>query len=308
MPHPLPCDGTHLTPPIAPLSQAVINRQGIAAMCLAMAFFLTNDALVKMASVQIGIFQSLFLRGALASLILSVAAWRMGAFRLGPGWRHPTVLWRAGIDAVASMVYMAGLVELPLANATAINLAVPFFITLLAVWVLRERVDALRWSLIISGFIGVLLVVQPQIDGFNGHAWLCVLGTFLHAVRDLITRRIPAGIPSALITQTNAIAAMALGGVLCLGQTWQPVDGMAAMSLGLAALCLCMAYSLMVRATRQSDLSVVAPFRYTGLLYALIAGYWVWGEIPNTWAWCGIILLVASGLVMLRRERVRTAE
>ena len=304
MPHPLPCDGHHLPTQPAPLSQAVINRQGIAAMCLAMAFFLTNDALVKMASVQIGIFQSLFLRGALASLILSVAAWRMGAFRLGPGWRHPTVLWRAGIDAVASMVYMAGLVELPLANATAINLAVPFFITLLAVWVLRERVDALRWSLIISGFIGVLLVVQPQIDGFNGHAWLCVLGTFLHAVRDLITRRIPAGIPSALITQTNAIAAMALGGVLCLGQTWQPVDGMAAVSLGLAALCLCMAYSLMVRATRQSDLSVVAPFRYTGLLYALIAGYWVWGEIPNTWAWCGIILLVASGLVMLRRERV----
>ena len=73
-----------MTPPIAPLSQAVINRQGIAAMCLAMAFFLTNDALVKIASVQIGIFQSLFLRGALASLILSVVAWRMGAFRLGP--------------------------------------------------------------------------------------------------------------------------------------------------------------------------------------------------------------------------------
>ena len=277
-------------------------------MCLAMAFFLTNDALVKMASVQIGIFQSLFLRGALASLILSVVAWRMGAFRLGPGWRHPTVLWRAGIDAVASMVYMAGLVQLPLANATAINLAAPFFITVLAVGVLHERVDALRWGLIVSGFVGVLLVVQPQIDGFNGHAWLCVLGTFLHAVRDLITRRIPAGIPSALITQTNAIAAMALGGVLCLGQTWQPVDGMAAMSLGLAALCLCMAYSLMVRATRQSDLSVVAPFRYTGLLYALIAGYWVWGEIPNTWAWCGITLLVTSGLVILRRERVRPAQ
>ena len=169
-----------------------------------------------------------------------------------------------------------------------------------------RHLDALRWGLIITGFVGVLLVVQPQIDGFNGHAWLCVLGTFLHAVRDLITRRIPAGIPSALITQTNAIAAMALGGVLCLGQTWQPVDGMAAVSLGLAALCLCMAYSLMVRATRQSELSVVAPFRYTGLLYALLGGYWVWGEVPNAWAWSGIALLVTSGLVMLQRERLRS--
>lgn len=305
MPHPLPCDGPHLPTQPAPLSQAVINRQGIAAMCLAMAFFLINDALVKMASVQIGIFQSLFLRGALASLILSVVAWRMGAFRLRPGWCHPTVLWRAGIDAVASLVYMAGLVQLPLANATAINLAAPFFITVLAVGVLHERVDALRWGLIVSGFVGVLLVVQPQIDGFNGHAWLCVLGTFLHAVRDLITRRIPAGIPSALVTQTNAVAAMALGGVMCLGQPWQPVTGQPALYLGLAALCLCMAYSLMVRATRQSELSVVAPFRYTGLLYALIAGYWLWGEIPNAWAWSGIALLVTSGLVMLQRERVR---
>ena len=286
-----------------PQTQALLNRQGIAAMCLAMAFFLTNDTLVKMASVHIGIFQSLFLRGAMASVVLSLVAWRLGAFRLQPGWRHPTVLWRAGIDALASMVYMAGLVQLPLANATAINLAAPFFITVLAVGVLHERVDALRWGLIITGFVGVLLVVQPQVDGFNGHAWLCVLGTLLHAVRDLITRRIPAGIPSALITQTNAVAAMALGGVLCLGQPWQPVNSPAWLYLAGAAMCLCMAYSLMVRATRRSELSVVAPFRYTGLLYALIGGYWVWGEIPNTWAWCGITLLVASGWVMLRRER-----
>ena len=307
MPHPLPCDGHHLPTQPAPLSQTVINRQGIAAMCLAMAFFLTNDALVKMASAQIGIFQSLFVRGALASMVLSFMAWRMGAFRLRPGWCHPTVLWRAGIDAIASMVYMAGLVQLPLANATAINLATPLFITLLAVFALRERVDALRWGLIISGFVGVLLVVQPQVDGFNGHAWLCVLGTLLHAVRDLITRRIPAGIPSALITQTNAVAAMALGGVMCLGQTWQPVAGLSALYLALAAMCLCMAYSLMVRATRHSELSVVAPFRYTGLLYALLGGYWVWGEIPNAWAWGGIALLVSSGLVMLQRERLRTA-
>jgi len=272
-----------------------------------MAFFLTNDTLVKLASVQIGIFQSLFLRGALASIVLTGLAWRMGAFRLSPGWRHPTVLWRAGIDALASMVYMAGLVQLPLANATAINLATPLFITVLAVLVLRERVDALRWGLIISGFVGVLLVVQPQVDGFSGHAWLCVLGTLLHAVRDLITRRIPAGIPSALVTQTNAVAAMALGGVMCLGQPWQPLEGGTALYLALAAVCLCMAYSLMVRATRQSELSVVAPFRYTGLLYALLGGYWVWGEIPNTWAWSGIALLVTSGLVMLQRERLRAA-
>ena len=307
MAHPWPCAGTHLSPSPAPLSQALINRQGIAAMCLAMAFFLTNDTLVKLASVQIGIFQSLFLRGALASIVLTGLAWRMGAFRLSPGWRHPTVLWRAGIDALASMVYMAGLVQLPLANATAINLATPLFITVLAVLVLRERVDALRWGLIISGFVGVLLVVQPQVDGFSGYAWLCVLGTLLHAVRDLITRRIPAGIPSALVTQTNAVAAMALGGVMCLGQPWQPVESLPALYLTLAAVCLCLAYSLMVRATRQSELSVVAPFRYTGLLYALIAGYWVWGEIPNTWAWSGIALLVTSGLVMLQRERVRDA-
>jgi len=100
---------------------------------------------------------------------------------------------------------------------------------------------------------------------------------------------------------------MALGGVMSLGQPWQPLEGLPALYLVLAAVCLCMAYSLMVRATRQSELSVVAPFRYTGLLYALLGGYWVWGEIPNTWAWSGIALLVTSGLVMLQRERLRAA-
>ncbi len=290
------------------MSQAMINRQGIAAMCLAMAFFLTNDTLVKMASNQLGIFESLFLRGIVASLVLTAVAWRMGAFRVQPGWRHPTVLWRAGIDAVASMVYMAGLVHLPLANATAINLATPLFITVLAVMVLGERVDALRWLLTLMGFGGVLMVVQPQADAFNGYAWLCVGGTLLHALRDLITRRIPAGVPSALVTQTNAVAAMVMSGILTAGHSWQAVDGLSALYLVLAALCLCAAYSLVVRATRQSELSVVAPFRYTGLLYALIAGYAVWGEIPNAWAWGGIALLVGSGLVMLQRERMRQPE
>ena len=181
-----------LSPAQRHLALSAANRRGIAAMTIAMGFFVSNDAIVKFVSQSLPSAQLIFIRGVFASVFLLAVARHMG-FINGPNGHlrqlliRP-VLLRAAFDAVATMVYLTALFHLPLGNATAINLATPLFITLMAMLTLGERVGAARWLIISVGFAGVLLVVQPRAEGFNAWALLCVLGTFLHAVRDTLTR------------------------------------------------------------------------------------------------------------------------
>lgn len=278
-------------------------------MTVAMAFFVTNDAIVKYVSQTLPAAQLIFIRGVFASLLLLAVARHMGA--LG-GQKNPSrqllnraLLARAALDAVATMVYLTALFHLPIGNATAINLGTPLFLTLLAVLTLGERVGAARWLTLGVGFTGVLLVVQPRAEGFNAWALLALGGTLLHASRDMLTRVIPTRIPSVLITLSAAVSVTVLSGLLSLPQGWKPMDAQLLALLAVAAAFLAVGYYLLINAMREGEMSVVAPFRYCSLLYALMIGYAVWDETPNTLAWSGIALLVGAGLTMLHTERAR---
>jgi drug/metabolite transporter (DMT)-like permease len=298
------------SPVVAPVAAVSIrtNRRGIQLMIAAMACFIVNDALVKYASQAMPAAQLIFLRGVMASLLaLGVArAMRVGVRprELARGW----VAVRALVDAAATLFYLVALFHLPIANATAINMASPLFIALLAVPLFGERVDARRWWAIAAGFLGVVLVVQPRADGFNAYALVCLVATLLHAVRDLVTRRIPPGIASIVVTVATAVAVTALAGLLSLVQGWQPFGVPELAVLALAAGFLAAAYTLIILATRRGEFSVIAPFRYTGLLWALLIGYVVWGDVPNMLAWAGIALLIGAGLYLVHRERQRGRE
>ena len=275
-------------------------------MTAAMACFISNDALVKLVSASLPTTQLIFVRGALTTLwlvLLVVTTGQLGRWRrLGT----PSIWIRAAFDAAATFTYLTSLFHLPIGNATAINMAAPLFLTLFAVLLLGERVSAGRWALIWLGFIGVLLVVQPSTDGLNGYALLCVLATLFHAGRDLMTRRVPAEVPSLLITLSTASLVTLLSGLWTLGATsWAPVSDTNWLRLGAASLCLAGAYHLLTLSMRAGDMSVIGPFRYSGLLVALGLGYVVWGDVPNALAWAGIALLVASGLGLLLDQRAR---
>jgi drug/metabolite transporter (DMT)-like permease len=147
--------------------------------------------------------------------------------------------------------------------------------------------------------------VQPAADAFNAYSLLAVLGTLLHATRDMLTRRIPAHIPAVLISLSTALSVAVLAGVLSRFQVWQPMALASLLQLGLAAVFLCAGYYSLILAMRNGDVSVIAPFRYSGLLFALVLGYLLWDEMPNWLAWMGIALLVGSGLTILNTERRR---
>ena len=284
---------------------AALTRRGIRFMVAAMACFIVNDAIVKHVSESLPSGQLIFVRGVMATaLVLAVA--RAQSVAIAPrALAHPWVAGRAAIDAAATFAYLLSLFHLPLANATAINMASPLFIVALAVPLLGERVDGARWAAVIAGFVGVLLVIQPSVDGFNAWALLCLFGTLLHALRDLATRRIPAGVPSLTITFATAASVTAIAGVTSAVQGWRPFGAWEFGLLATASVFLAGGYHLIIRSTRAGDMSAIAPWRYTGLLWAVLAGWVIWGDIPNALAWAGIALLLAAGLYLIRRERRR---
>ncbi len=302
--------GTLPSQPMSTVSEAA-NRKGIVAICLAMGLFIANDALVKYVSVSLPAAQLIFIRGLFATALLLAAALGMGALRPqalkeNHAWRQLTqrpVLARAALDAFATMAYLTALFHLPIGNASAINMASPVFIAVYAAIVWRERVGPGRWLAIAGGFAGVLLIVQPAADAFNAWSLLCLFATLLHTGRDLITRRIALAVPSILITLTTSLAVLLLTGPWSLLQGWKPIDATQLGLLAGASIFLSTAYYMVIVGMRTGELSLVAPFRYTALIYALALGWLVWGDIPNTMAWSGIVLMVVSGIFMLRAGR-----
>jgi drug/metabolite transporter (DMT)-like permease len=133
-----------------------------------------------------------------------------------------------------------------------------------------------------------------------------LLATLLHAFRDLVTRRIPPGVPSFSVTIASACAILALSTPVLSWQGWQPMTATQIALIALAAVFLAAGYHLITLAARAGDLTVIAPFRYSGLLFALTAGWLVWGELPDAVGWAGIALLLAAGLWLLQSERRRS--
>jgi drug/metabolite transporter (DMT)-like permease len=289
----------------APLTHA--NRAGIVAMIIAMGCFLVNDTLVKIASERVPTTELIFVRGAFAfALVLTVAAatGALGHVReIARGW----VAARAIFDALATMFFLVSLFHLPINSATAINMTSPLIITALAAVFLGERAGASVWIATLAGFAGVLLVVQPRTAGLDAYALVCLLATVLLSVRDLMTRRVHRGVPSILISLSNTVIVTLLAAALSPLEEWRPIGALEVGMLAVAAVFLSAAYFLIVVGTRRGELSVVAPFRYAGLLFAAIAGYAVWGDVPNTMAWLGMLLLVGSGVYVLRASRRASA-
>ena len=279
------------------------NRVAILEMIAGMACFVVSDALMKYASQTMPGGQLIFVRGIMAVMLVLAVAKATGAISRIREAIHGWVAVRSIVDAAGSTLFLVSLFHMPIGSATAINIASPLFITLLAAVFLHERVGPTIWLATGAGFVGVLLIIQPKPEGFNAYALVCLASTVLLSVRDLMTRRVHAGVPSILLTLATTVTVTLLTGVLTLYQGWVPFG---APDLGLLALAACFfsaAYFLIVQSTRGGELSLVAPFRYTALLFATIMGFVVWGDLPNLLACGGIVLVIASGIYVLRRSR-----
>ncbi|MBC8036405.1 MAG: DMT family transporter [Rhizobiales bacterium] len=263
---------------------------------------MANDTMVKLVGTSLPVGEIIALRGIMAVLFIAVICAAHGVLSSLPQLRNRNVLTRASLDLVATILFITALMHMQIANLTAVLQAVPLAVALLSVLFLGEKVGWRRTLAIVLGFIGVLLIVKPTPQTLTQYDFFALLVVVAVAVRDLVTRNIPARVPTLIVALANAVF-VTLGGMMLLAfegyvlpQAWQIT------CLAVAAVFLASGYMFMVATLRLGELSATAPFRYTIMIFAIMSGVMVFGEYPDWLAIMGMVLIVTTGLYAAHRE------
>jgi drug/metabolite transporter (DMT)-like permease len=280
------------------------NMTGALLMCGSMLGFAFNDAAIKYASADIGIYQSIFVRGWFAVAIIGFVAWRKGVFENLPNRSsHRIIAWRSFFEVGGTLTFLTALFYLPIANITALLQALPLTVTLAAAWFLNEAIGWRRGLAIFIGFIGVLLIVQPGTDGFNAYSILGLACVLFVTARDLIVRRLDKSVSSLYVAFITALVITIVGGILTITvEGWVPLALHEVALLGLAGCLIFAGYFCSVAAMRVGEVSFVTPFRYTVMIWAIALGYFIWGDVPNTLTMIGMTIVISMGIFTFWRE------
>lgn len=279
------------------------NLRGAVLMMATMACFTFNDTLVKMTEGAVPLFQLIFLRGVLTTLLIVGARGRLGRMHFDIARRDWVLIaLRSCAEVTATFLFLSALFNMPLGNATAILQALPLTVTLASAVVLGEAVGWRRMTAIAIGFVGVLLIVKPGAAGFTIWSLYAVGAVCCVTVRDLVTRELSPDVPSISVTLISAMTVMTGAGIVSTFQPWAPVSGAHGLLIAAAAIFILGGYYFSIRVMRVGEVSFVAPFRYTGLVCALILGWMVFGEWPDNWTLLGAAIVVGTGAFTLYRE------
>lgn len=269
-----------------------------------MACFTLNDAFVKLAAQSIPLFQTVFLRGVLTTLLMLIVVRAMGRLSFSiPREDRPRVFWRTAAELGAMVAFTIALVNMPIANISAILAALPLTVTLAAYLFLREPVGWRRMLAILVGFAGVMLIIQPGTEGFSIYSLVAFISVIMVTIRDLVTRRLSEDVPSMSVAVITAGAVAVFGGLLSLGETWVMPDAQTILLIIGASIFIIGGYVFSIMTMRVGDIGAIAPFRYTSLIWALMLGFLVFGDWPNALTMIGGGIVVATGLFTILRER-----
>lgn len=276
-------------------------------ICVAMALTTLSEAYVKLLSASMPTSQTLALRATLICLfLLPLVAMNLGKF--SSALTHPIVIGRAVIDGLASYLYFVALAYMPLPTATALFLTTPLMTTVMAACLGRGKVHWQIWVALMAGFIGVLLILNPSVEGFNSYGLLVLLSAAITVIRDLFTSRIPAGVPSSHVLLLSVFCMGLFGYALALGDTWVQPSSHQWLLVIIAALSFSVAGFTTIQGFRLGDIVVITPFRYTVIVWSTILGFVLWGYVVSQLAMIGILVIAASALSVLRLNQARKAD
>lgn len=284
------------------------NVKGALLMMGSMAAFTVNDTLVKAAGQAVPLFQLVALRGLLATILVFALARHLGALHLRFG-RHDRwlVAFRCVAELSATFFFLTALMHMPLANVTAVLQALPLTVTLGAALFFSEQIGWRRIMAIALGFAGMLLIVRPGPDGFSIYAMYALIAVICVTARDLITRRMSPEVPSMVVTLATSLTITTGAAIASVFQGWVPMTAGSGMLIASAAVFVLLGYLFSVMVMRVGEVSFVAPFRYSSLIWALGLGWAVFGDWPDRITMLGAALVVTAGLFTLFRERALQA-
>jgi drug/metabolite transporter (DMT)-like permease len=279
------------------------NLRGVVLMVASMAGFAVEDALIKIASATVPVGQILMTLGIGGVVVFGLIARRQGIALVSSVLLQRPVMIRNLGEMGSAMAFVTAISMSPLSTVSAILQAAPLAVTLGAALFLGAPVGWRRWTAILVGFGGVLLIVRPGGASFDLGAVLALVSVFLLAARDIATRIVPPTVPSVLLASYGFAAVIPAGAVLLMISGGPVIPGAeAGLAITGALVIGPFAYYAIVAAMRLGDIAVVTPFRYTRLVFAVGLGIAIFGERPDALTLLGAGIVIASGLYTLIRE------
>lgn len=289
----------------APASSALpANTRGSLFMVAAMAGFAVEDMFIKAATRTLPVGEVLMIFGSGGMILFALLALRRGERVLHPAILSRTILARGGFEVAGRLFHTLAITFTTLSATSAILQSTPLIVVAGAAVLFGERVGWRRWAAVGVGLAGALVILRPGVAGFTALSLLAVIGTIGFAGRDLATRAAPPALSNLQLGVWGFFAMVPTGAVLLAATGGAAVPApheaaplIAAIAVGVGA------YWMLTRAMRTGDVSVVTPFRYTRLVFALILGAAVFSERPDAATLLGSAMIVASGLYTLTRAR-----
>lgn len=276
-------------------------------MLVSMAGFTINDACIKLAASNLPLGQLIVIRNTFATVFILLAIAILGAWRIPRDPPAGLVALRLVGEVGATLLYLSALLLMPIADVTAIGQFTPLAVTAAAALVLAEPVGWRRWAAAGVGLAGVLLIVRPGSSVFTPAALLALGSIAFVVLRDLATRQISTGLTTLHLTLVSSLAVLASGLLLSPFDTWGWPSGAETALLAAAGFFLVGGYVFIIVAMRTGEIAAVSPFRYSVILFALMAGWIIWSELPDPISLAGIAVVTGAGLYTFHREHVRGA-
>jgi drug/metabolite transporter (DMT)-like permease len=276
---------------------------GIGLMLAAIALFSLNDALGKWLLETYSVAELLLVRSAAALILLAPFVRRVGiaAFTRAP--RPGLQVVRVVLSTLEVAMFFWAVSHLPLADTVTFYLAGPIYVTALSVVLLGERVGWHRWTAVLVGFAGVVLALRPSAASFTLPALIALTGSVFFAFLMIATRLLHE-------TSNTVLIAGQLGGTLVFGAVIAPFGWITPSPRDLALLSLFGVLSIIAlacvnRSLKLAPASVVVPYQYTLIVWAIVLGYVVFGDVPDAFTLSGAVIIIASGLYIFWREQMR---
>jgi len=284
--------------------------------------FAIQDVVIKEMSDAFPVHQVMVIRGLVAIPIMLLLIHFTAGLGILRHHRPGPHLLRGALMLAAFTCFYVALAGTPLTTATALFFTAPFFITILAIPLLGEKVGLRRFAGIGVGFVGVLLVLRPEAGSFSGYSLLPVLAGFLYACCQLMVRVLKMTEPPALMSLYASVAFVVLGGLAgillapveagpdaavslqFLLRDWSMPAGYDLLLLLSTGLTSALGFMFNSNAYQRAPASRIAPFEYVMIVWVTLLSFFVWGELPDRVTLAGIALIIGSGLYVLRREAV----